>query len=225
MEKNEIKETALSKDVYTFEMLLNDILEISDQNTGKTTSTEKAEREYSHKLVVMQTLIYLAKVYSSEEYKDDDKLRNAIDIKVNGDEMLSGYLFYISQNPQFDYSWNYMRKRKKSYSAFLAEAIRFLDSVLADIKMLVSKPRLYSDVHMVFDDFFDVALTSDKPYVRTRVLWENFHRVAMVKRNYYIRVKIKDSLLAAGTRKEEGDAEKLIDSALDMLNNKVGESE
>lgn len=225
MEKDRLKVPAVEKDAYNFEMLLNDIQETPDENTEETTANENAEREFQHKLVVMQMLIYFAIDYQGEDYKDEEKLRNAITVKVNNDELLSGYLFHTSQNPQFDYSWNYMRKRKMSYGKFLAEAVRFLKNMLADINMLVGKPRLYSGVHMVFDDVFDVALTSNKPYVKASVLWGNFHRVAMVKNDYHISVKAKDSLLVAGARKEDADAEKLVDAALEMLNKMAIESE
>lgn len=225
MEKDEIKKTAVAKDAYTFEMLLNDIQEIPEENTEETVANDNAERESRHKLVVMQMLIYFTALYHGEDYTDDDKLRNAIAIKVNNDELLSGYLFHTSQNPQFDYSWNYLRKRKMSYAKFLADAVRFLKNVLADINMLVGKPRTYSDVHMVFDEIFDVVLIGDKPYVKASVLWENFHRMAVVKKEYHIGVKVKDSLLVAGTRKKEADAEKLIDAAQEMLNKKAFKSE
>lgn len=225
MEKDKIGTTAVVKKAYCFEMLLNDIQETPDENTEKTTAIENAEREFQHKLVVMQMLIYFAIVYQGDEYKDEEKLRNAIAVKVNNDELLSGYLFHSSQNSQFDYSWNYMRKRKMSYSKFLAEAVRFLENMLEDINMLVDKARMYSDVHMVFDDVFDVALISEKPYVKSRVLWENFHRVAEVKKGYHISVKVKDSLLVAGTREEDADTEKLIEAALEMLNKITVESE
>lgn len=224
MDKHETKETTTSKAEYTFEMLLNDIQDKTDENANESDSNNRAEREYQHKLIIMQMLIYFAASYRSEEYKDDDKLGNAIDIKVNNDELLSGYLFYVSQNPQFDYSWNYMRKRKMSYSKFLAEAVRFLKNVITDINVLMDKSRTYSGVHIVFDDIFDVAFTSDKPYVKASVFWENFHRVAVVKRCYQISVKIKDSLLVTGIRKEVADAENLIDAALEMLNKKAVES-
>jgi len=217
MEKDKIKTPAVAKEAYNFEMLLNDIQETPDENPVEMAANDNAEREFQHKLVVMQMLIYLAIVYQGVEYNDEEKLRNAITVKVNNDELLSGYLFHCSQNPQFDYSWNYMRKRKVSYSTFLAEAVRFMKNMLVDVNMLVGKPRLYSDVHMVFDDVFDVALTSDKPYVKASVLWGNFHRVAVVKKDYHISVKVKDSLLVAGTRKEDADAENLINAALEML--------
>ena len=216
---------AVAEGAYSFEMLLNDIQETLDENTEETTANDNAGREFQHKLVVMQMLIYFAIVFQGEDYKDEEKLMNAITIKVNNDELLSGYLFHCSQNPQFDYSWNYMRKRKCSYSLFLVEAIRFLRYVIIDINMLVGKSRTYSDVHVVFDDIFDILLTSDKPYVKARVLWENFHRVAVMKKDYYISVKAKDSLLVAGKRKEDADAEKLIDSALEMLNKMAVKSE
>lgn len=225
MKKDEIKTPVLTKESYTFEMLLNDIQEFPDENTEEAAANDNAEREYQHKLVVMQMLAYYAALFQGEDYKDEDKLRNAIEIKVNNDELLSGYLFYSSQNPQFDYSWNYMRKRKMSYVKFLADAVRFLKNVLEDINMLVSKPRTYSDVHMVFDEIFDVALTREKPYVKASVLWECFHCVAVIKKEYHISVKVKDCLLVAGTRKDGADAEKLIDAALEILNKKSVESE
>ena len=217
MEKNKSKAPAVAKEAYNFEMLLNDIQEIPDENTEETTANENAEREFQHMLVVMQMLIYIAIMCQSEDYRDEEKLRNAITVKVNNDELLSGYLFHSSQNPQFDYSWNYMRKRKMSYCKFLAEAVCFMKNMLADINMLVDKPRLYSGVHMVFDDFVDVALTSDKPYVKASV--------AAVKKEYHISVKVKDNLLVAGIRKKESDAERLIDAALEMINKKAVELE
>lgn len=126
MEKNKSKAPAVAKEAYNFEMLLNDIQEIPDENTEETTANENAEREFQHMLVVMQMLIYIAIMCQSEDYRDEEKLRNAITVKVNNDELLSGYLFHSSQNPQFDYSWNYMRKCKMSYCKFLAEAVTFL---------------------------------------------------------------------------------------------------
>jgi hypothetical protein len=225
MDKDETKVTTASKAEYTFEMLLNDLQDKTDENAKESETKDRAERESQHKLVVLQMLIYFAASYRSEEYKDDDKLGNAIDIKVNGEELLSGFLFYVSQNPQFDYSWNYMRKKKKNYSKFLVEAVRYFNNMITDLNMISSKTRTVSDVHIVFDDIFDVALIKEMPYVKARVLWENFNRMAASKRDYYISVKIKESLLVAGIRKEPSDAEKIIDDALDKIKDKVIVSE
>lgn len=226
MEKIESKDAAKERVEYNFDMLLNDIQDSNtDKNADGTASNDNAEREYQHKLVIMQMLIYFAASFKSAEYNDDDKLENAIEVKVNYDELLSGYLFYVSQNPQYDYSWNYMRKHKKSYSKFLVEAVRFLNNMITDINMLAGKSWAASDVHVVFDDIFDVVLIEEKPYVKAHVLWENFNRVAVVKRNYKIGIKAKDCLLVAGSRKITSDANKLIDAALDKAKGIVVESE
>lgn len=226
MEKIESKDAAKERVEYNFDMLLNDIQDSNtDKNADGTTSNDNAEREYQHKLVIMQMLIYFAASFKSAEYNDDDKLENAIEVKVNYDELLSGYLFHVSQNSQYDYSWNYMRKLKKSYSKFLVEAVRFLNNVITDINMLAGKSWAASDVHVVFDDIFDVVLIEEKPYVKAHVLWENFNRVAVVKRNYKIGIKAKDCLLVAGSRKITSDANKLIDAALDKAKGIVVESE
>lgn len=225
MDKDEIKETSVAKTEYTFNMLLNDVLDNSDEKLEDSDANDRAEREYQHKQVVMQMLICFAALFSSEEYLNDDKLGRAIALKVNADELLSGYLFHVSQNSQFDYSWNYLRKRKNSYCNFLVEGVRFINNVIADINMLARKTCAVPDVLVVFDDIFDVTLINEKPYVQTSVLWENFNRVAAVKRSYNISVKVKDCLLVAGSRRDLSDTERIIDDALDMVKSRTVESE
>ena len=217
MEKSEKKLTAAPKEKFTFENLLHDIQDCALYDEYETQSNEKAKRERQSKLIVVQMLIDKANEYNDGAHRDDEKLRNAIDVKVNGDVYLSGYIFYISQNPQFDYSWNYLRKREDSYKEFLVEGVRFLENVLEDINMLVKRPRIGRDIHVVMNDIFDISLIGNAPFVRCSVLWENFHRLATVKRVYNLTVKTKDCILIAGKRKESSDAEKLIDAALDML--------
>ena len=181
---NNDKLTVTTKEEYTFEMLLNDIQESAAGGENDALADDRAERERMSKLIVMQMLIVKASEFNDESYHDDEKLRNAIDVKVNGDAHLSGYIFFISQNPQFDYSWNYLRKREKSYKEFLVEAIRFLENVLADINMLAGKPRTPKNVHVIVNDIIDISLTGEKPFVKADVIWENFNRIATVKRNY-----------------------------------------
>ena len=225
MDKDGIKDASAAKTEYTFDMLLNDILDNSNENPEELDANNRAEREYQHKRTVMQMLVYFAALFNSEEYNDDDKLGRAIAVKVNADELLSGYLFHVSQTPQFDYSWNYLRKRKNSYCKFLVEGVRFLINVMADINMLSHKTRVVLDVHVVFDDVFDVALINEKPYVKSSVLWENFNRVAALNRSYNISVKVKECLLVAGSRKVLSDTERVIDAALEMVRSGRCESE
>lgn len=225
MANNEKALAVAPNEVYTFQMLLDDIQESAIVNDEDAQTDDKASRERQSKLIVLQMLIDRANEYNDESHRDDEKLRNAIDVKVNNDVHLAGFIFYISQNPQFDYSWNYLRKRESSYKEFLIEGIRFLDNVLSDINMLARKTGTTKDVHVVMNDIIDVSLTGEKPFVKASVLWENFHRLATVKRDYNFTVKSKECILMAGRRKKTSDAEKIIDAALAMLNKKEGSTE
>ena len=225
MAKNDKILAVATKEVYTFQMLLDDIQESVVINDEEAQSDDKASREQQSKLIVLQMLIDRANDYNDESHRDDEKLRNAIDVKVNNDVHLNGFIFYISQNPQFDYSWNYLRKRESSYKEFLVESVRFLDNVLSDINMLARKTRTTKDVHVVMNDIIDVSLTEEKPFVKASILWENFHRIATLKRDYNFTVKSKECILMTGRRKKSSDAEKIIDAALAMLNKKEGSTE
>ena len=217
MEKNKTEILKDGKVDYTLSMLLNDI---QDELVGSDEDDKKGEtrgREHQHKLIVMQMLLTLAGSFTKDYYDDDDKLNNAIDVKVSGDELLSGYLFFVSQNPYFEYTWNYMRKRRNNYKEFLADALRFINNVVMDINMIAGKPRKGNDIHVVFNDVLDVALIKDTPFVKTRLIWENFNCITSLKKSYTINVKCNGSVLMAGTRKELLDAVNLIDKALDMV--------
>ena len=220
MAKDDKNPAVTAKEEYTFQLLLNDIQESALGNEEDGPAGDKAARERQSKLIVMQMLIDKSNEYNDDSHRDDEKLRNTIDVKVNNDVHLAGFIFFVSQNPQFDYSWNYLRKRENSYKEFLVEGIRFLASVLADANMLAGKPRTQKDVHVVMNDIIDISLTREKPFVKASVLWENFHRLAMLKRNYHLTVKCKECILVTGIRKVAADAEKLIDTALNMLGNK-----
>lgn len=213
------KKTDMENLNYSFDMLFNDIQADPTKGNGMSESGDKSKREYKSKLIVVQTLLDLAKSYKTENYKDNEKLRNAIKIKVDYDEQLSGYIFFVSQNPQFDYSWNYMRKCRANYIEFLNNSINFFNNVLIDINMLTGKPRSEKNIHVVFHDILDVELISVEPFVKARLLWENFYCLATVKSEYNIIVKAKDALLKVGNRKESSDMENLIDTTLEMVNN------
>ena len=218
MEKNN-KKADVKRVNYSFDMLRNDILTAPTEDNEKLETGDKYLREYQSKLIVAQMLSYLAESYETENYKDNELLRNAIETKVDGDEQLSGFLFFVSQNPQFDYSWNYMRKCRTNYIEFLVNSIRFLNNVLVDINLLTGKSWPGNNIHVVFHDILDIELTSEVPFVKSRLLWENFYRLAMVKSDYNIVVKIKNNLLKTSNRKAPSDMKNLIDSVFDMINN------
>ena len=227
MEKNN-KKADVKRVNYSFDMLRNDILTAPTEDNEKLETGDKYLREYQSKLIVAQMLSYLAESYETENYKDNELLRNAIETKVDGDEQLSGFLFFVSQNPQFDYSWNYMRKCRTNYIEFLVNSIRFLNNVLVDINLLTGKPWSGNNIHVVFHNILDVELTCEEPFVKARLLWENFYHLVTVKSDYDIIVKANDTLLKASGRKEPSDMKKLIDSVFEMVNNeskKITENE
>ena len=217
--ENNNKKIAVKKVHYSFDMLRNDILTAPKEDNEKLQTGDKYLREYQSKLIVAQMLSYLAESYETENYKDNELLRNAIETKVDGDEQLSGFLFFVSQNPQFEYLWNYMRKCRTNYIEFLVNSIRFLNNVLVDINLLTGQPWSGNNIHVVFHNILDVELTSEEPFVKARLLWENFYRLAMVKSDYNIVVKIKNNLLKTSNRKAPSDMKNLIDSVFDMINN------
>jgi len=162
-------------EAYSLEMLLNDI-----QDKHAEESIDKEKRDYKAKLIIIQALIQLAASYNTDN-KNDKKLSNALEVKVGGDEWLHGYIFFVSHNPQFEYTWSNMRKRRNDYIKFLVESVRFLNSVIDDINSFAGKTSIKENIHIVINDFLDIILIDEKPYVKSQILWENFQHIESMK--------------------------------------------
>lgn len=211
-----------AKNEYTLEILKNDIVNFEKYNNNKN-----EVREYNSKLIVLEMMIKMSINYRDKFNGEDEELKKNIEDEVNKDFFLSGYLFYISQNPQFDYSWNYMRMRKTSYVEFLVDAILFFNNVIDDILMLtnmiddilmLTKLGCHeNDIHIVFNDFFNISLTKETPMVHYGVIWKNFDHLISVKREYPISIKINESILIAGKRKDKFDIRNLCMKCLCYL--------
>lgn len=204
---------------YDLDTLLEDIQSSFVKLADDAKASDKAKLENKHKLIIMQMLINLAQEYCGEEYGDDEKLSRDIDSKLNRNELLSGFLFFVSQNPQFDYSWSYMRKRKSSYADYLVDAIRFMYNVVADVNVLAREATEEKEIHVVMNELFEVELGNVEPYVKTQLKWENFQRIATVKKEYSVSVYKKDNALATGNRKDSGTIARLKAKALERLTN------
>lgn len=204
---------------YNLDSLLDDIQSGFEDLAGEAKSSDKAKRENKYKLIIIQMLAQLAQTYGCEEYDDDEKLRRSVVTKLNLDEVLSGFLFFVSQNPQFDYSWSYMRKQKSRYAEFLVDAIRFMNNVVADVNALAGEATDEKEIHVVMNELFDVELGNVEPFVKTKLKWENLQRMTTIKKDYIVSVCKKDNALATGIRKEAEDVVRLKEKALTRLVN------
>ena len=202
---------------YNHDTLLDDIQGDFEDMVGDVKASNKAKREDKNKLIIMQMLIKLAQAYSGEEYSDDVKLCRDIEIKLNGNELLSGFLFFVSLNPQFDYSWNYMRKRKLNYADFLVDAIRFINNVIADVNVLTENPTNEEGIHVLMNELFDIELCNVEPYVKSNFKWENLKHIVAAKKEYNICVCKKDNTLATCSREDSGTITTLKAIALKRL--------
>lgn len=210
--------------IYTIEILREDIFQEPETSSQNKTGTGNTKREYEHKLKVMQMLIELPLCIDFADSKDEDKTRTAIELRVNNDALLSGFVFFLSNNVQFDYTWNYLRKKVDRYITFLLEAKKFMMAMIADINTIVCKLKGEEDIKILFNDIFEINITKDTPYVKAAVLWENFDRLMTVKDGYYVTIKRGDTVLATSFRNYSTKVDKIAEKTLKLLerNKRIG---
>ena len=192
---------------YSFDTLFEDIL---SEYANNFDISEKNKREYGEKLIVIKLLLSLGNLYKINNPEEIEILNSEIELNLKNNDMLSDYIFFVSQRKQFDHLWSYMRWYKDRYKEFLVNSIRFFSNILVDINLLRKEIQIEENIHAIFHDILDVEFISQEPYVKTRFLWENFQKLVTIQHKYTICIKIKDNVLKVANRQDTTDTKKII---------------
>ena len=204
---------------YSVEMMSNDMFDSADEYTSDGGKFDEKVREQKAKLIVMQMLMNLSGKYDARVYYDDAKLHDELNREITSNEILSGYAFFVAQNPQFGFTWNYMRRKLGSYCELLFNAVKFLRNSLVDINSIVAdRVSMQTTVHSVFGDIIDVGLIEEAPFVKVKILWDNFYQIALIGKSYSVVAKVEEVVLGAVERKSEDDFNRLIDTSQAIFN-------
>lgn len=203
--------------LYTKTELFEDIQTTPEECVKDTPEGERARRNFVHKLKVLQT-IFDTKLPLYDFEKDNmDDIKEALEVYVDGNELLFGYTFFLSSNTNFDYSWNYLRKQMDKYIDFFSGAYKFISYVLADINAMKIDLQGNENLHIEFNELFDVVFIDDKPFVKTIINWKNFYQINNVKNGYYISVKINEATLLTCYRKYSNDLDPFFGGVKQLL--------
>lgn len=204
--QNNYNKTIMEKEVslYTLSDFFEDIQEEPKEYKEDSTELPSLHIEFKHKLKVFQAIFYLSSGLPNFElsHNNPDKTKNKIeveikekiDLEIEGNESLFGYTFFVSLNSNFDYSWNYMRKHIEIYKDFLYSTYKFISYVIYDINLMKSKLDIDHDLHIEFNELFDVKFSEEIP-VKTKINWANFNKISKVKNGYYISAKYDETIL------------------------------
>lgn len=226
--QNNYNKTIMEKKVsqYTLFDLFEDILEEPEKYKEDSTESSSLHIEFKHKLKVFQTIFNLSSSLPNfnlsnnnpEKTKDDIEveIKEKIDIEIDGNESLFGYTFFLSLNSNFDYSWNYLRKHIKLYKDFLYSTYKFISYVVYDINLMKSMLDIHHDLHIEFNELFDVKFNEEVP-VKTTINWANFNKISKVKNGYYISAKYDETILFTIFREYNDKPHSFIENVNMML--------
>ena len=203
--------------LYTKAEMFEDIQITLEECTADTLEGEKARRDFRHKLKVFQSIFNMNLPPYDLKKDNMDDIKEALEVYVDGNELLFGYTFFLSLNTNFDYSWNYLRKQMDKYVTFFSEAYKFISYILEDINTMKIDLCENKDLHIEFNELFDVIFTDDKPFVKTTISWENFYQINKVKNGYYISAKIGKTTLLTYYRKYNDKINPFLDGVKQVL--------
>lgn len=203
--------------LYTKTELFEDIQTTPEECVKDTPEGEKARRDFVHKLKVLQTIFDMKLPPYDFEKDNMDDIKEALEVYVDGNELLFGYTFFLSSNTNFDYSWNYLRKQMDKYVDFFSEAYKFISYVLVDINAMKINMQGNENLHIELNELFDVTFIDDKPFIKIIINWKNFYQINNVKNGYYISIKIGKTTLLTCYRKYSNNLNPFFDGVKQVL--------
>lgn len=219
--KNKNVLTEKDKCIYSKDSFFKILLSEPERDGDNPEKYKQMQRDFPYKIKVLQTILLLdvpgLKLSGDEIKSERDK--ELIEFKVNSDELLFGYTFHVSSNPEFQYTWSYMKKQLDKYVDFLFGAKRFFEFVFRDITALDSVLRGIQDIHVMFNGLVDVFYTDSAPYIKARTLWENFHNLANISHSYRVSVMANESALMVRNCSYKDGTDKLCVKVKDVMTN------
>lgn len=203
--------------LYTKAEMFEDIQSTLEEYAENTPEGEKVRRDFKHNLKVLQCIFEMKLPAYDFKIDNIDDIKEKLEVYVDGNELLFGYTFFLSSNTNFDYSWNYLRKQMDKYIDCFSEAYKFISYVLADINAIKIDFGGIKDLHIELNELFDVKFINEKPFVKTVVNWENFHKINKVKNGYYISVKIDKTTILTYYRKYSDKLNPFFDGVKQVL--------
>lgn len=174
---------------YTISQLIDDIAEeISCDNTN-------VSHERIYKMKVIQSIFDLNLNESTFNILNKKELEEKIDRYVDENEQLFGYTFFLSANPNFNYTWTFLRKRMKDYKVFLLEVSIFIRQIVDDINTMLSTFKAYTNLEILFNEILCVKFLEKHPYIKSSINWEKFEKIVKIKQPYYISAKLKNEII------------------------------
>ena len=176
-------------DLYTVDRLSEDICKDQEERS-KVAPDQCAQDRYKLKVFDFLCNFGIAQIKEGNNYPNIN--RDKIEQDVEKDKCLFSYTFFLSSIPAYNYTWTYQRQSIDRFIEFIYQACRFIHYVVADIKVIQSNYSINGKISIEFHDLFEVKF-GENPAVTTIMKWENFHRIADVKRGYYVSIKCEDT--------------------------------
>lgn len=122
--------------------------------------------------------------------------RSKIEQQLEADTFLFGYTFFLSTNPDYDYTWTYHLQKENKYVDFICNACLFLLYVLKDIDFIHQEYEVNNKLSLVFNDVLEVNFSKTMPMVKTKLIWDNFTQITRIQKGYYVAIKRETANIA-----------------------------
>ena len=173
---------------YSVDKLYKDIIA---QYEKERESEDLNLRDVQHYVKVFS---YIYSVVRAVESGKDYEEKTVIENKLNNDNSLFSYTFFVSSRSQFDYSWSYLRKQWDEYAKKLNCAYKFIIDMIDKVNVLYEHRSEFIANEFVFADIFVLSFAKATYLPHIEIKWENINSLFNVDNSYHISAKIGDAV-------------------------------
>lgn len=185
-----------SKDTYSLERLWNDISAQYDKDENDDEGNDMRDKMQKYK--VFSHLINLAE--KTNGYDEAD-ICDVVKLSEEQHNALFAYTLFLSVNPQFDYSWSFLRKQWDSYIETLGNLCVFINQFVSHVNTIQNHSKQYIGMTFVFANVLKVSLDKKTQDTEVEIIWDNFDSLLKINKEYTISAKLDATLVLSSIQK------------------------
>lgn len=189
-----------SEEPYSLEKLWNDISAQYDKEENEEECTDMRDKILKYK--VFSHLINLSEKTNGYEEKD---VCDVVKLSEEQYNALFAYTLFLSENPQFDYSWSFLRKQWDSYLEMLGNVCAFINQFVSRVNTIQKNSKQYLNMTFVFANVLKVSFDKKTQTSEVEIIWDNFDSLLKINKEYTISAKLDATLMLSSTQKVRED--------------------
>lgn len=183
------------QETYSVEKLWNDI---STQYAME--ESEGEDNDMRDKMLKYKVFLHIINLAEKAKGYEDKDICDVIKLSEEQHGALFVYTLFLAVNPQFCYSWSFLRKQWDGFLEMLGMACVFINRFVSHVNTIHKNCKQYAGLTFIFANVLKVSLDKHTQTINVGIIWDNFDNLLKINKEYTVSANSGATLVLSSTQ-------------------------